>query len=526
MGRAPWFRRHHYDVSALRCEDAELLYRSYKTSRFANLPDLLYAYRETRGGFRKRLETRIGRIRYLHRVHNTAERGTLYRAALAESIKIVADAALVVFSARYAMLTLREERLSDSEPADWREICGADPERLMVLTTTHETMGSFFTRQIGLLAEEGFHVHAVCSPGAGLDKLKHLPGVTTHGVPMARRPDPLRDFVSFIRLFRLMRRIRPDIVHAHTPKAGLLGMAAARAAGIPVRLYTIHGLPLLTRTGKWRQVLELAERASCTLATQAYSVSPSLQKVVAELNLCPPGKLSTLGDGSCAGIDLERFNATGDWTGRALAVRRAYGIPAGALLLSFVGRIARDKGIAILATAFSELARQFPDLHLLIAGQADSSDSVPEPILQELRNHERVHFTGSWAADMPAVYAATGIVVLPTFREGLPQVALESGAMGVPIVSTRIPGVVNAVLDGVTGLLVPAGETGPFVEAVRRLVDDPPLRTKLGNAARQHIRTRFSEQRVNRLWMSEYRKLIRQAVSGIVDRGAQIENPR
>jgi glycosyltransferase involved in cell wall biosynthesis len=124
------------------------------------------------------------------------------------------------------------------------------------------------------------------------------------------------------------------------------------------------------------------------------------------------------------------------------------------------------------------------------------------------------------------VYAATGIVVLPTFREGLPQVALESGSMGVPIVSTRIPGVVNAVRDGVTGLLVPPGETGPFIEAVRRLVDDPALRTALGSAAREHIRTRFSEQRMNRLWMSEYRKLIRQSVSGVVDHAAQVENPR
>ena len=396
----------------------------------------------------------------------------------------------------------------------------------MVLTTIHDTMGSFLARQIGLLAEEGFHVHAVCTPGAGLDKLKHLPGVTTHAVRMERRPNPQRDLVSFIRLFRLMRRVRPDIVHAHTPKAGLLGMAAAWAARVPVRLYTIHGLPLLTCRGKWRRVLELAERTSCSLATQVYSVSPSLQDLVVEMQLCPAEKLSTLGDGSCAGIDLERFDASADWTERASAVRRAYQIPDNALLLSFLGRIARDKGIAILASAWPELARQFAHLHLLIAGAEDASDPLPEQVLKEFRKRERVHFTDGWALDVPALYAATGICVLPTFREGLSQVALEAGAMGVPIVSTHIPGVVNSVQDGLTGLLVPAGETAPFVEAVKRLVNDPALRMAMGSAARQHISSRFSEQRVNQLWLAEYRKLIRKSVPGFVDRLAQVENSR
>lgn len=396
----------------------------------------------------------------------------------------------------------------------------------MVITTAPETMGAFFMSQIGQLAEVGFHVHAVCSSDAGLDRMKNLPGVTTHAIPMERRPDPLRDCVSFLRLARLMRRVQPDIVHAHTPKAGLLGMSAAKVTRVPVRLYTIHGLPLLTRQGPWRRILELAERTSCALANRVYSVSPSLQQVVAEMRLCPAEKLTTLGDGSCAGIDVERFDSSTDWDGLALAVRHAYGIPDDALVLSFVGRIARDKGIAILAAAWQELAHEFPHLHLLIAGKEDGSDPVPPPVLQALRSHARVHFSGEWAADIPAVYAASAIVVLPTYREGLSQVALEAGAMSVPIVSTRIPGVVSAVQDEVTGLLVPPGETAPFTAAVRRLVHHPELRTAMGRAARQYIRTRFSEQRVNQLWMSEYRKLILGSLPGVVDRPVRMEAPR
>jgi glycosyltransferase involved in cell wall biosynthesis len=531
MARASWFRQHRYDPNALRYEDVELLYRSCRSSRFANLPDILYGYREMRGGFRKRLQTRIGRVRYLNARRAAEGRWTLYRAALAESAKVVADAALVAGSGRYAMLRFHAERLSDRETADWRKLFDTVSETapesalsLMMLATSHETIGTFFARQIEVLAKGGFHVHAVSSPGEGLDKLHHPPNVSTHGIAMERRPNPRRDFVSFVKLFRLLRRLRPNIVHAHTPKAGLLGMAAAKAAGVSVRLYTIHGLPLLTRKGTWRRLLELAERASCALATQVHAVSPSLAELVVAMKLCPAGKLSTLGDGSCAGIDLERFNPEGDWRERATAARRSCGIPEDALVLSFIGRVARDKGIAILAAAWQQLAHS-PNLHLWIVGEEDSSDPVPAPILAELRKHERVHFDGRWASDVAVVYAASDIIALPTFREGLSQVALEAGAMGVPIVSTRIPGVINSVQDGVTGLLVPPGVSEPFVEAVQRLVDDPGLRTTLGEAARRHVSARFSEQRVNQLWISEYRNLTRESLDRFADRRAA-ENPR
>jgi glycosyltransferase involved in cell wall biosynthesis len=481
------------------------------------------------------------------RTHRASGQATYYRAAAAEAVKFVCDAALAATSARYAWLRMREQGLTSEEAGGWRKIRDlvgfdlgtfdlangtspqvrpANPLRLLVMTTVPETIESFFQRQIGLLSQSGFEVHAVCAPGRELPGLESRQGVAMYRVPMERRPDPWRDAVSLLRLYRLMRRLRPDIVHAHTPKAGLLGMMAARGAGVRVRLYTIHGLPLMTRKGTWRRVLAFAERTSCALATRVYSVSPSLETVATEMSLCRADKVSTIGDGSCAGIDVERFRSSDDVRRRATELRLSCRVPQDALVLSFVGRIARDKGIAILASAWSRIAEQFPHVHLLLAGVEDSSDRVPESVLRELRNHDRVHFTDDWVGDMPALYAATDIVVLPTFREGLPQVALEAGAMGVPVVSTRVPGVVNAVQDGVTGLLVPAGESAPFADAVRRLIEDAALRTALGSAAREFVGARFSEQRVNQLWISEYRKLVSQSLPGFVNRLAHIETPR
>lgn len=379
--------------------------------------------------------------------------------------------------------------------------------RIMVITTVPQTLAAFFPRQLRSLAEAGFEVHAVTSPGPDLDAISRIPGVTVHALPIERQSHPLRDIRSLLQIFRLIRHIRPQIVHSHTPKAGLLGMAAAKAAGVPVRLYTIHGLPFETRTGLWRRILEAAERTSSALSTRAYAVSPSLRQVVIDLKLCPASKLSTLGAGSCAGVDLDRFNAADRPLHRS-AIRQGLSLPDSALLLSFVGRL----GIGVLAQAWPEIARQLPDAHLLLAGDPDHTDPLPPETLSTLRAHPRVHFTGAINANqVPAYYAATGIFVLPTFREGLSQVALEAGAMGVPIVATRVTGL-DPVIDGVTGLLVPAGQSTPLAEAIVALARNSSLRGLRSRAAQESVATKFSAQHVNQLWMAEYRQLVQESL--------------
>lgn len=397
--------------------------------------------------------------------------------------------------------------------------------RVIVMTTVPQTLAAFFPRQLQSLAEAGFDVHAVSSPGADLDLFDRIPGVIAHAVPMERQPHPLRDSLALIKLHSLVRRLQPHIVHAHTPKAGLLGMAAAKAAGVPIRLYTIHGLPLETRTGRWRRILEAAERASISLSTQAYTISPSLEKVVVDLQLCSPSKVTTLGDGSCAGIDVEHFDGDADRSAQRTQLRASLGVPQEALLISFVGRLARDKGVGILADAWLEIARVLPNAHLLLAGELDGTDPVSEVAMQALRAHPRVHLPGAIAkADVGTVYAATDIFALPSFREGLSQVALEAGAMGVPIVSTRVTGLVDAVVDGVTGLLVPAGEAGPLAAAIINLATHSDLRDGLARAAKAHVRTKFAATRVNRLWMGEYRRLVRESLPSSASASFQIED--
>ena len=187
----------------------------------------------------------------------------------------------------------------------------------------------------------------------------------------------------------------------------------------------------------------------------------------------------------------------------------------------FIGRLSRDKGIEVLADAWPTMARQAPDLHLAIAGELDATDPVSEAAMRTLSSDARIHMLGSIdKALIPALYDAVDLTILPTFREGLSQVALESGAMGVPIVSTRVCGL-DAVVDGVTGLLVKARDAAALAQAVSRLASDQALRTRLGQAARDHIRANYSELRVNQLWAAEYRRLVRESFPGLV--GQQVK---
>lgn len=370
---------------------------------------------------------------------------------------------------------------------------------IVVLATVAETLEGFFVPQLRSLHRAGFDVHVVSSPGPAFDRLSLPEGVQRHALPIERAPHPLRDVVSLWRLYWLIRRIRPQIVHAHTPKAGLLGMAAAMLARIPLRLYTVHGLPLLTRTGMRRRILAAAERTSAWFATHCYSVSESVRRVLAEEKL--NRRAVVLGNGSCGGVDVELFQPR---PGEREAARGRYGLPAGAIVLTFLGRLAQDKGIGVLAEAWPDLADQFAQAHLLLAGEPDRSDPVPDAVLETLRAHPRVHWIGHVLKEqVPWVYAATDMLVLPTFREGLSQVALEAGAAGIPVISCRVTGL-DAVVDGVTGILVAPGDPAALREGMARLVVDPALRQRLGEAARAHIVARFSETQVNGLWLAEY----------------------
>ena len=328
-----------------------------------------------------------------------------------------------------------------------------------------------------------------------------------HPLTMQRKISPLSDLLSLFRLCRLLLRIRPALVHTHTPKAGLLGMIAGRLAGVPVRIYTINGLVWATHTGWSRRLLSATERLSCRLATDVLTVSESLRRTVIEQGICPETKVRVLGWGGSHGVDLCRFDPAAN-VARGEDVRKRLGIPADAIVLIFIGRFVREKGIEELAHAWRGLRDEFPHARLLLCGWAEERDPVRAGVMAGLRECPRVVFSRGSPVEMPALYAAGYVCVLPSWREGLPNVALESAAMKLPIVATRISGCVDAIHDGVTGLLVEPRDAESLASGLRTVLKDAVMRRQMGENARRFVSERFSEESVSGRLATEYRTLL------------------
>lgn len=381
--------------------------------------------------------------------------------------------------------------------------------RLVHVITVPESL-SFFEQQVPFMKARGFEVHALSSPGERLDELRRREGIEVHEVRMLRRISPVRDLGAVLRMAAALRRIRPHIVHAHTPKGGLLGMVVARLCGVRVAIYHIHGLPLMTATGTRRGLLRWAERVACALAHRVLCVSHSVREVAVAEGLCPPDKIRVLLGGSSNGVDAAvRFSPQRHGAAVRHEVRARFGIPRDALVLGFVGRVVKDKGLVELADAWAEVRARHPHAHLLVVGGGERRDPVPPATLDALRRDPRVHLAGY--ADAAPFYAAMDVLVFPTHREGFPNVLMEAAAMGLPVVATRIPGCIDVVADGETGTLVPVRDARALAGAVCAYLDSPVLRAEHGRRGRQRaLRREYAPEAVWDAVHAEYLRLLRE----------------
>jgi len=389
-------------------------------------------------------------------------------------------------------------RLADNEGLPASVLSGPtvsaadDRIRLVHITTVPESL-NFLAGQVGYMTARGLSVTAVSSPGSELGAFGAREAVPTYAVAMARRITPLRDLISIWQIYRVLRRIRPHIVHAQTPKGGLLGTIAAWLAGVRVRVYHIRGLPFMTATGARRRLLWTTERIACGLSHAVLCVSHSVRDVAIAERLCAPGKITVLLGGSGNGVDAEgRFDPRHE-PDRRDRTRERLGIPPNADVIGYVGRIVRDKGVVELVRAWSELRDAYPNARLLIVGAFEPQDPIPRDVEGILRGDPRVHLTGQVHETAP-LYAAMDLVVLPTYREGFPNVPLEAASMGLPVVATRVPGCTDAVDDGVTGTLVAPRDSGALADAVGAYLRDSDRRSAHGSAGRRRVLLEFRRE--------------------------------
>jgi glycosyltransferase involved in cell wall biosynthesis len=357
--------------------------------------------------------------------------------------------------------------------------------------------------QVQYLQRLGFDVTLICSPGERLDVLGRMEGVQIIELSIAREIAPLRDIVSLWRLWRILRRLCPDLTNVGTPKAGLLGGFAAWVTRIPCRFYTLRGLRFETTNGLKRWLLIYAERLACCFAHRVICVSPSLREKAVVSGFTSRERTVVFGSGSSNGVDASRFAPTPERIRKGAELRRELGIPPLAPVVGFIGRLTRDKGIPELVEAFLRLSDQFPDLRLLLLGCFEEEDPLPVQTRRCIEMHRNVIFPG-YIEDTAPYYALVDVLVLPSHREGFPNVVLEAHAAGKPVVAARATGVVDAVVHGETGLLFPVGDVAALADALAKLLADKTLASKMGLAGQERIKREFRQERIWEALCEEY----------------------
>jgi len=384
----------------------------------------------------------------------------------------------------------------------------AERPRLIRVCTVPAFLWSFADGQARFMTEQGFEVHGVASPGPVLERFGEREGVAVHAVPMLRRISPGADVVALGRLLRLFRRLRPHIVHGSTPKAAALSMYAAALARVPVRVYHAPGLRWWTLSGVRRRLLMAAQRRACALAHAVLCAGPSVRDAMVEHGICPAEKTIVLGHGHANGVDARgRFDPATVPAGTRQRVRAQLGIPADALVVGFVGRLTGDKGIEQLTHAWPLIRDRDAAAHLLLAGQFEEFDPVSGQCRELLSADPSVTLAG-WIDDVVPIYAAMDICVIPTHREGFPTIALEAGAMGLPVVGTNAIGCVDAIVQGETGMMAEVGDTSGLVAAVGNYLDDADLRRRHGAAGRERVVRHFNRELIWREMRDHYVRLL------------------
>jgi glycosyltransferase involved in cell wall biosynthesis len=374
--------------------------------------------------------------------------------------------------------------------------------RVLQVTAVPLTMRVFVVPLAEALVDLGYQVEWACG---GPERCEFSPFPGYH-LLLSRVPFHPLNGRGLWQLVRLMRARRYDVVHVHTPTAGVVGRIAARIAQVPLVIYTLHGSFWGTRP-RWRAVLfDRLERALALWTSHVFVLNDD--DAADLLNHCylVPEQVTRLPVGG-AGVDLDAFDPPQFPPERVSQLRRELGLGDSNAVVGYVGRLDRDKGIRDLLQAFARLRKNRPQVRLLLVGEriAGDRDALADELLAELG--AAVVCTG-FRDDVPAMIACMDVIVSPSRRDGFGMVLAEAAAMGKPVVATATRGARAAVGDCATGLLAPVGDVDVIAKQVERLLTDPEMRARMGRTARQRAIERFDRRKVMKIYQTVYTRLL------------------
>jgi glycosyltransferase involved in cell wall biosynthesis/peptidoglycan/xylan/chitin deacetylase (PgdA/CDA1 family)/ribosomal protein S18 acetylase RimI-like enzyme len=376
--------------------------------------------------------------------------------------------------------------------------------RVAHITTVDLTLRFMLLEQLKLLVAEGFDVAGISAPGRWLDELADQGVEPVAWRSATRQWSPLADVRAFRELVAILRAGRYDIVHTHNPKPGLIGRVAARLAGVPVVVNTVHGFYTTRQDPPRRRVPVMTlEWIAARFSDAELYQSGEDMAWARHLRLVPARRQHFLGNGT----DLERFDPGVVDPSRLISLREEFGIPSDALVVGMIGRLVREKGYGEYFRAARAVRARHPNVVFLAIGPLDPDKGDAISSEEQEAHSSDVVFTG-FRRDARDLLALMDVFVLPSWREGMPRSAVEAAAMGRALVLTDIRGCREVARDGVEAIFVPPRDADRLAEAILRLVDDPGLRTRLGSAARDRALQRFDEKAVAARVVSVYRTLL------------------
>lgn len=379
-------------------------------------------------------------------------------------------------------------------------------DKLIRITTVPVSLEKLLEGQLNFMQQE-YEVVAISSDEERLTKLGREIGVRTYAVEMTREITPAKDLRSLWKLYRFLKKEKPLIVHTHTPKAGIAGMMAAKMAGVPLRLHTVAGLPLLEASGGKKKVLEMVEKLTFACATNVYPNSKKIHEILKARKFTTPKKLKVIGKGSSNGIDTSYFDPDKYSQESNYEFKKKIGIPEKDFVFIFVGRLVRDKGINELVLAFQNLHKKYSNTSLLLVGPYEAElDPLEDGTMKTIKDHSKIIEVG-YQDDVRPFLACSEVLTFPSYREGFPNVVMQAGAMGLPAIVTNINGCNEIIREGTNGTLVPVKNAERLQLAMEKMLTDVKWRMELSKNSRKEICENFERVEMWKALLAEYKRL-------------------
>lgn len=379
--------------------------------------------------------------------------------------------------------------------------------KLIRITTVPISLKTLLKGQHRYMTQNGFEVIGVASTGKELCEVQETEGIRVVALNMTRTIAPFKDIVSLWHMYQLCKYEKPTIVHSHTPKAGIIGMLGAKLAGVPIRLHTVAGMPLMETSGSKRMLLIWVEKATYAFATKVYPNSKGLFDFILEKRFTTKNKLKIIANGSSNGIDTSHFSPKVVTTNQKIELKAKLGIASDDFVFIFVGRLVKDKGINELIHAFQKLYSQNSDIKLLLVGDYENDLDPLLPTTLELIEKSNGIIAVGFQNDVRPYFAISDCLVFPSYREGFPNVVMQAGAMGLPSIVTDINGCNEIILDSQNGLIIPPKHTKAIQEAMKKIYEEKELYQKLKKNARIFIQSHYEQQFVWNEILIEYKYL-------------------